>query len=248
MAPSLSKLRLGLAFVGFVSLCSATIVKPQAQASSTDRVAWVVLVDDLHLDFRNTGRLRNLAQTLLSDVVQEGDLVAIRTTGPSVVWTDFSSRRELLPFLRKLTGAGLHPQEIMNSDRQSAASDEVRFRTRVSLSSAAAAVALLGQVAPRRRGLLYISNGHPFDMSTFIEARALAGVAGQNGVKIFAIDGRSLDAAAQPAALADPAWDAYITATRNSLRDLAGQSGGFAILDGGDMPGALQRIIGAIRQ
>ena len=33
----------------------------------------VALVDDLHLDFRNTGRIRQLLQTILNEVVQEGD-------------------------------------------------------------------------------------------------------------------------------------------------------------------------------
>lgn len=116
------------------------------------------------------------------------------------------------------------------------------------LSSAITAVALLGQVEPRRRALVYVSNGYPFDVTAFIEARALAGVAGQNDVKIFAIDARVLDPSAPPPGVADPVRDAHMSATRTSLRVLADQSGGFAILDAGDMAAAFQRIISTIRQ
>jgi hypothetical protein len=246
VAPSL-KPRVVVALTVILSLLGATMVKPQTQPLRRDSVAWLVFVDDLHISFADTGRLRKLVRTMLTDVVQEGDVVAIRTTGSSAVLTDFKRNRELVTVVAELTGSGLRPSEAAGTN-QSVVLNEMQHRTHVSLSSAIGAVAILGQIESRHRGLLYISNGHPFDMTTFIEARALARVAGQNGVKIFAIDARSLDTSPQPPAVSDPGSDDHIKATRNSLRVLSEQSGGFAILDGDDMRPALQRMIDAIRQ
>ena len=248
MTLEFARLRACLALVAALLLCSASTVNPQSQIVRTERVAWVVFVDDLHLDFRNTGRIRELIRTVLNDVVRQGDPVAIRTTGASLVLTDFSASRELLPFLKKLGGGGLRPREILTMGQQPGAGDELRNRTRVSLSGATAAAAILGHVEPRRRTLLYISNGHPLDMSAFIEARALAGVAAANGVRIFTLDGASLDGSTHPVTVGDPHWDALEAAARASLRIIAEQSGGYAILEGQDVPAALQHVSHIVRQ
>lgn len=237
-----------LAVAAGALLLSASVVGLQPLSAQTDRVAWVLFIDDLHLDFRNTGRIRQLAQTFLKDIVLEGDLVAIRTSGPSGVLTDFSSARELLPWSIKLTGGGLTPGDVANLGKESGMNaDELRKRAGVSLSSATAAAALLSRVEPRRRALLYISNGHAFDMATLIEARALAHVAGTNGVRIFTVDAASMDRLPRVPA-SDPAWEAHKALARESLRVIAEQSGGLAILDAQDARTALQRVSSTVRQ
>jgi hypothetical protein len=43
------------------------------------RVTWLIFVDDLHLDFRNTGRIRGMLKTIVSQLsglaIVGGDLV-----------------------------------------------------------------------------------------------------------------------------------------------------------------------------
>jgi hypothetical protein len=246
MARSSLKLRKALAFVGLFSLwASLPMHAPQAQPLNAEPVAWMLFVDDLHLQFTNTGRLRTLLRTVLNDFVKTGDLVAIRTSGPSAVLTDFSRSGDLLPQVKGLAGNGLRPTDIIAG--ATAGHREVRYRTRLSLSLATSAMALLGQVGHPRRGLIYISDGYPFDVSALVEGRALAQTAAVNGVRVFAVDGRSLDDRTGSVAVADPAWNEYLTATRTSLRIIAEQSGGFAILDGEDLPAALQRISNLMR-
>ena len=238
------KLRVGLAFVALVLLFSPFFVTAQTQPNSG--VAWILLVDDLHLDFRITGRIRDLARAVLNELVREGDVVAIRTSGPSTVLTDFSSRQQLLPFVSNLTGGGLRPTEILTIGK-SLVPNELSTRTRLTLSAATTAVALLGQVESERRALIYISNGHPFDTDTFTEGRALAGLAERDRVKIFAIEAAGLDPAPSGPAVSGPDWDAHRAATRKSLEVLAERAGGFAILDAVDMRAALQRISDSVR-
>ena len=56
---------------------ATTAAQPRGQA-----VAWAIFVDDLHADFRDTGRLRDLLRQLAKLVVED-DAVALATSGPS---------------------------------------------------------------------------------------------------------------------------------------------------------------------
>ena len=40
-------------------------------------VTWLVFVDDLHLDFRNTGRLRALLRLVSSELIRNDDRFAV---------------------------------------------------------------------------------------------------------------------------------------------------------------------------
>jgi hypothetical protein len=45
--------------------------------------AFLLFIDDLHLDFRDTPRTRAVMQQLLRDVAREGDIWVVTTTGTS---------------------------------------------------------------------------------------------------------------------------------------------------------------------
>src|SRR5436309_3361342 len=66
---------------------------------------------------------------------------------------------------------------------------------------------------------------------------------------IFALDPRLLPGAVVDTAGVDAArWNAYWAATRNSLRALSEQSGGFALEEGQDLAATLARISNLVRQ
>jgi hypothetical protein len=246
MKRSTRVLRRGLALLGLITLFgSAVMHQPRAQSLQAGPVAWMLFFDDMHLDFRNTGRLRTFARTVVNELAEEGDLFAIRTSGPSAVLTDFSASGDLLPHLKKLAGNGLRPSDIIvgfnSADR------EERYRTDVSLSAAISATAALGQADHARRGLIYISNGYPFDVAALAEGRALAHVAASNSVRIFVVDGRVLDLDEGNEGPTPPEWTDYLTAARTSLRIIAEQSGGFAVFDRDEMPAGLKRISSSMR-
>jgi hypothetical protein len=241
-------LRTCVALLALASTSSALMAaRPESPSAAAEPIAWVVFVDDLHIDFRNTGRIRQLVQIFLNDIALEGDLVAIRTSGPSWVLTGFSSAREVLPDSKKLTGGALLPNDITGLILRD--EKEVPFRASVALSHAAAAAALLSQVEPHRRAFVYVSNGHGFDMKTMIEARALVHVARTNGIRIFTLDAASMDRLPPNYVIADArTWEAYKAAARESLRVLAEQGGGVSVLDVQDARAALEQIRKNIRQ
>lgn len=77
----------------------------------------------------------------------------------------------------------------------------------------------------------------------------MTGAGGRARRPIFALDPRLLPGAIVALAGVDAAWwNAYWTATRNSLRALSEQSGGFALEEGQDLAATLMRISDFVRQ
>jgi len=46
---------------------------------------FVIFVDDLHLDFRNTGRIRDLFKKVSTELIHEGDMFAVVSSGPASI-------------------------------------------------------------------------------------------------------------------------------------------------------------------
>ena len=59
------------------------LLPPSRPASDAAGRIFLIFVDDLHLDFRNTGRIRDLFKKISDELVHEGDMFGIVSTGPS---------------------------------------------------------------------------------------------------------------------------------------------------------------------
>jgi len=76
--------------------------------SAQPTVRWLIVVDDLHFDFRNTGHVRTLVKTVVAVLFRDGDEVAMYSTGPSalsVAWT--SDHRIVENAVRNIAGNAL---------------------------------------------------------------------------------------------------------------------------------------------
>jgi hypothetical protein len=226
--------RVAVAILGMTMLASAIGPLP-ASASA----AWVIFVDDLHFNFRHTGRLRDLVRTVLAQIVRPEDLVTLRASGPSAVGGDLGSRDFYRPRVSRVTGNGLSEEDLLRTD--SAALAEVQMRFSRAMSAAVDAIDAFKSAGDAPRGLILISNGYARDVLATPEGKALIDATVRNSVRLFAISGRYIDSELPPAANAD-VWPAHLETTRNSLRDLAESTGGFAILTARELPAALQRI------
>ena len=79
---------------------------------------FLIFVDDLHLDFRNTGRIRELFKKIAKELIHEGDMFGIVSTGPSSISIDMTyDRKRLDEAINKISGAGLKPKEIIEAPR-----------------------------------------------------------------------------------------------------------------------------------
>src|SRR6516162_4925845 len=77
-------------------------------------VTWLIFVDDLHIEFRNTGYVRKLLTSVATELLRDGDSFALRSSGPSSVSTPLSSNRALLDAaIPKVAGNELKPDEVL---------------------------------------------------------------------------------------------------------------------------------------
>lgn len=148
------------------------LVTPGYRPSSSEagRI-FFILVDDLHLDFRDTARVRDLFKRLSSELVHEGDMFGIVSTGPSSLAINLTyDRRRLDEAAGKLSGSALSPNEIIATPTGSQGPAEVRHKAHVAFATAADVVRQLEPVHDRRKAFIYISNG--YDLDPYAKTRA----------------------------------------------------------------------------
>jgi VWFA-related protein len=125
---------------------------------------FLIFVDDLHLDFANTGRIRDLFKRISKELIHEGDMFGIVSTGPSSLAIDLTyDRRRLDEAIKKISGSGLKPSDIIQGPQGAEGPSEVRYRAHVAFSTAYDLLRNLERVQNRRKAIVYVSNGYDFN-------------------------------------------------------------------------------------
>ena len=149
----------------------AGIILPPARPTNdaAGRI-FIIFVDDLHLDFRNTGRIRDLFKKVSTELIHEGDMFAVVSSGPASIEIPLTyDRRRLDEALKKVTGGGMRPQEILDQPDGAQGPPELRYRAHTAMSTVYDLLRNLEQVQNRRKALIYISNG--YDFNPFADSR-----------------------------------------------------------------------------
>ena len=250
---------------------------------------FLIFVDDLHLDFRNTPRIRQLFQKVAKELIHEGDMFGIVSTGPSSLAIDMTyDRRRLDEAIKKISGAGLAPKDILDVPQGQQGPPEVRYRAHVAFSTAYDIMGKLQQVHNRRKAFIYVSNGYDFnpfettrlkqeqeryggsqnnsddgsgnqdEANPFLRERSgnifheadlaselseLTRAANRANASIYTIDPRGLVGMPDLDEKIDMVeWQDYVRTSQDSLRVLAEQTGGIAVVNQNDFDKALKRI------
>jgi len=121
-------------------------------------------VDDLHLDFANTPRIRQLFQKIAKELVHEGDMFGVVSTGTSSIAIDLTyDRKRLDEAIQKMSGGALKPSDIIESGQGPNGPSELRYRAHVAFSTAYDVVRNLEKIHNRRKAVVYVSNGYDFN-------------------------------------------------------------------------------------
>ena len=140
------------------------ILPPTRPTNDAAGRIFIIFVDDLHLDFRNTGRIRDLFRRISKELIHEGDMFGIVSTGPSSLAIDLTyDRKRLDTAIQKISGAGLAPKEILDQPEGAQGVAEIRYRAHVAFSTAYDLMQKLEQVHNRRKAFVYVSNGYDFN-------------------------------------------------------------------------------------
>ena len=97
-------------------------------------------------------------------------MFGIVSTGPSSLAIDLTyDRKRLTEAIDKISGAGLKPNEILDTPVGAEGPSEVRYRAHVAFDTAYDIMKTLEPVHNRRKAFVYVSNG--YDFNPFSETR-----------------------------------------------------------------------------
>ena len=259
------------------------ILPPSRPKNDAAGRIFLIIVDDLHLDFRNTGRIRDLFKRISKTLVHEGDMFSIVSTGPSSLAIDPTYDRKILDeAIKKISGNGLKPSDIIQGAESSDGPSEVRYRAHVAFSTAYDMLSQMERISNRRKAVIWVSQGYDFDPfkesrlgedpvfggrfgqtreegqqlndqmhsnNQFADAdlaRELAEItrtANRANATLYTIDPRGLVAGADLDETLDPQeYSEYVRKSQDSLRVLAEETGGIAVVNQNNFDKALKRI------
>jgi VWFA-related protein len=259
------------------------ILPPTRPAADAAGRILLFVVDDLHLDFRNTGRLRELFKKIRTTLLHDGDMWGMVSTGPSSIAIDINyDMKRFDESMKKITGSALKPNEIIEAPQGAQGNSEVRYRAHVAFSTAYDLVSKMEKIANRRKAVVYVSNG--YDFNPFPNATAGGGILGSNqyssgsyqegdmfntdrssrqfadadlarelsdltraanraNVSFYTIDPRGLVGGPDLDEKVDPVeYQNYVRKSQDSLRVIAEETGGYAVVNQNDFDKALKRI------
>jgi VWFA-related protein len=268
------------------------ILPPARPTNDASGRIFILFIDDLHLDFRNTARVRDLLKKIKGTLIHQGDMFGIVSSGTSSIAIDLTyDMKRIDEAIKKVMGGALKPTDIIQGPEGQDGPTEVRYRAHVAFSAAAELMDNLAKVHNRRKALIYVSNGYdfnPFEKSRtgqaeFFENRTGTGrdaaasanqdqqtdpntdptrsgtkfanadlvrelaeltrAANRANATIYTIDPRGLVGMPDLDDNVDPVeFQEYISNSINSLRVLAEQTGGIAVVNQNDFDKALKRI------
>jgi VWFA-related protein len=258
------------------------ILPPSRPRSDTAGRIFVIIIDDFHLDFSDTAKTREILRQVLRDLIHQGDMFGIVSTGHSSISEQLTYDRQVLDSaIDRIRGGGLRPREIIQGAQGSQGPTELRHRAHVAFSLAYEQMRNLERVQNRRKAVIYISNGYdfnPFEQSRLEEQALRAHVdaaelqndpffrtqqssqllaeadligelaeltraANRANATIYTIDPRGLSAGPDiDAEIRAPEWNAYLRDSQDSLRVIAEETGGFAMVNTNSFSAGLKRI------
>src|SRR5437016_4619990 len=146
------------------------ILPPQRARTDVSGRIFLFFVDDLHLQFHNTGRVRDLFKRITKELVHDGDMFGVVSSGPSSIAIDMTyDKNRLEEAIKKIAGNELKPGDIINGPSGAEGPSEVRYRAHVAFSTVYDLLNNLEQVHNRRKALVYVSDG--YDFNPFQDAR-----------------------------------------------------------------------------
>jgi VWFA-related protein len=229
---------------------------------------FIFVVDDLHLNSRDTPRLRMLFRQITKELVHAGDLFGIVSTGTSSIAIDLTyDQTRLEEAANKINGSSLTPTEILQQSATGTGQvpQEVMHRANVAFSTLYDMLNNLQQTQHRRKAVVLISNGYDFD--PFATTRAantdpafnrgsqfndadltgqlaeLTRQANRANATIYTVDPRGLLAGQDiDQTVNEVEWATHLRKQHDSLRVIADLTGGIAIVNTNNLTKALQQI------
>lgn len=265
-------------------------VRPPADTSG--RII-LIFIDDLHIEFKLTPRMRQLLKRTSDLLIHDGDLFGVVSTGYSSIAQDMTYDRKRIPeIISKVQGAGLKPSDLVRAQSTAEGPAEVKYRANTAFSTAYDVLNNFAKITNRRKIFIYMSSGYNFNPFPEARRRFDASTNSRNGstdlgltdpnqvdpslltnpfeaqqnefhqadlvqelseltrqakrsnVIIYTLDPRGLTAGPDmdEQDVLTSEYQDYVRDTQDTLRVIAEETGGFAVVNQNDFDKALKRI------
>jgi VWFA-related protein len=125
---------------------------------------FLLFVDDLHMDFQQTPRIREIFRKMLKNLIHDGDMWGMVSTGTSSISIDLTYDRALLDdAINRISGNGLKPTEIIKGQEGADGPVELRYRAHVAFTTANQLMQNLEKLHNRRKAVIWVSSGYDFN-------------------------------------------------------------------------------------
>lgn len=123
-----------------------------------------IFVDDIHIEAEYTPHVKRLIEDMAKNLLHDGDLVAMLSSGPSSISTGLTYDRQLVAAsAARIRGSGVTAQDIFRNLETARGPVGMRDNAQIAFYTAYNLLQDLEQVQNKRKVLLYISSGYDFD-------------------------------------------------------------------------------------
>jgi VWFA-related protein len=244
----------------------------------------VIFVDDLHFEAQYTPHVKRIVADLVENLLHEGDIVAMVSSGPSSIEIDPTMDRKLVASAaNQIRGSAMTPAEIFQMLESPQGPGDLRYRAQVAFQTMYRMLAAMEDVRNRRKAVLYISTGYDFDpfvdgrfmrdrvmggrfsdplrflideenpyfrlntvtadIDLYVLMRELTRSANRTNATIYTVDPRGLVGVTDAGQYVDQSeFRTFFNKTISTLRYIAEETGGFAVVNDNDFVSAFKRI------
>jgi len=116
------------------------------------------------MDFQQTPRIREIFRKMLKNLIHDGDMWGMVSTGTSSISIDLTYDRALLDdAINRISGNGLKPTEIIKGQEGADGPVELRYRAHVAFTTANQLMQNLEKLHNRRKAVIWVSSGYDFN-------------------------------------------------------------------------------------
>jgi VWFA-related protein len=141
------------------------ILPPVKKAADTSGRIFMVFIDDLNIQFKNSPQVRQIMEKMAKNLLHDGDLFGVVSSGPSSIAIDSTyDIKRLKQAADKVHGDGLKPNDIIEQSLTGGeAPTELRYRAHVAFETMFEGLANLEKIHDKRKALIWISEGYDYN-------------------------------------------------------------------------------------
>lgn len=147
------------------------IMPKKAKPPELGRI-FIIFIDDLHIQFADTQRTKQILKQIRDTLIHENDLVGIVSSGYSSIQFDLNPDKNRARFnqaIEKTMGSGKTPREIITALQTTEGPSGLRADAYVAFKTAWGILDQAELVRDRRKAFIYISSG--YDFNPFADSR-----------------------------------------------------------------------------